>query len=603
MSAVAVASRSDVPAPATLGAAVLAGAGLRLYGLGHQVMGGDELHPLRAALTQPLGQILTTYQAPDTYIPLAGVAKLALLAGQPLDERWLRLPSLVASLLAIVLIPRLAAPAIGRRAAVAAAWLFALAPPLVLYGRIVRAYAPLVLLAAAGALLAFAWSRAPRPRLAIAYAFCAGLALYTHPVAAPTAVAPLAWLWILALHRRLRDRASRPDSNRELAALLRLTLVVGATLAAVLLLTLRSLLDLASRRRIDPNWSGESVHGLLTFFAGSAALPTLAAFWLIAGFGLVVLVRHGRGDFAGLLAFSFVSQVAGVVVLAPVGVHEPLMFDRYTLTALPFALIAAAVGFAALAARGATFVSRFVARSAVRSHDGAAGPGWATALGVLLVAWLASGPLAEPIRWRTSFAHHNDFVTYGCPRPRLGAVPTPYQALAALPGDEPVLEAPWSSVWRFGRTLPLYGELHRRPVLVAANERLLADPHLALAAVQSLALPTLRSNGARFVIVHHNLAREEARLIDDACGEPGPNLLKQPVWSELRREAATLATALEQAFGPPRWSDADVAIWDLAAAADQQPSRRLPSGPGRKNGEAAAATRQAERAPQARPAT
>jgi hypothetical protein len=525
---------------ATLALPLLAGAVVRLGGLGRQILGGDELHPLRAAFSQPLATLLTTYQAPDTYVPLASLAKLALLAGLPLDERWLRLPSLLAGLAAVVVVPRLAAPVLGRWAALLAAWLFALSPALVLYGRIVRAYAPLVLLAAVGALLAYRWAGRPNRADALGYAGCAALALYTHPVATPTAVAPLAWIWLRTI---FATRSPKPP----LGATVRLTALLASGLLAVLATTVSSLLDLAARRRIEPQWSGETVHGLLAFFAGSAAPVAIAAFWLLAAAGLLVLARRGGGSFAALLALSAGVQIVGVVVLAPVGVHEPLMFDRYTLTALPFLLLAAAAGLAAVLAPGARFAT--------------------PAAAAVLVLWTASGPLAESVRWRTSFAHHNDFVTYGCPRPHLddGAVPAAYRELAALAGSEPVLEAPWPSTWRFARSLPLYAELHRRPVLVGSPERWIGEPLLRLAAVRPLRVDAIAASGARFVIVHRDLGREETQLRNAPCGEPAAAEPRLPVWEQLRREATTLEAALTARYGPPRFADPAVAIWDLAA--------------------------------------
>ena len=49
---------------------------LRLWNLPDQILGGDETHAIRAALSFPLSKILVTYQVTDNCIPLTAVYKL-----------------------------------------------------------------------------------------------------------------------------------------------------------------------------------------------------------------------------------------------------------------------------------------------------------------------------------------------------------------------------------------------------------------------------------------------------------------------------------------------------------------------------------------------
>jgi hypothetical protein len=90
-------------------------------------------------------------------------------AGVPLDGVALRLPIVVCGLLALAAIPLVTARRVGRPAAYVLAWLVALSPLLVLYGRLVRSYLPMVLLSFCAAAAFEAWWRTGRRRLAAAY--------------------------------------------------------------------------------------------------------------------------------------------------------------------------------------------------------------------------------------------------------------------------------------------------------------------------------------------------------------------------------------------------------------------------------------------------
>lgn len=133
-----------------IAAAVAAAALVRGWNLRDQVLGGDELRAVATALGRSLGWILTTYSVADHSLPLSAGIRLWLEAGGTVSEIGLRLPGLLCgvALVAVgaVTMARAVAPAAGARLA----WLLAFAPALVLYSRIVRPYAPMVLLATGG---------------------------------------------------------------------------------------------------------------------------------------------------------------------------------------------------------------------------------------------------------------------------------------------------------------------------------------------------------------------------------------------------------------------------------------------------------------------
>src|SRR5882672_2288197 len=105
-----------LPAPAWWLPPVLAGILLRLWNLRAQIVGGDEMNGVQAALRMPLGKLLTTYQLRDPCLPMAGFYRFLLDRGIALTELWVHLPPLVFGLAALVAVPWIAARLLGRPA-------------------------------------------------------------------------------------------------------------------------------------------------------------------------------------------------------------------------------------------------------------------------------------------------------------------------------------------------------------------------------------------------------------------------------------------------------------------------------------------------------
>ena len=127
-------------------AATLCGGLLRLWNLPAQIIGGDEVHAVRFAVSHHLVDILTTYHKTDNCLPLSAFYRLVLLSGGSLNEIVLRAPALVSGTAMVFLVPwlltRMPGPSGDLRGALAPwlGWLLALSPWLVLYSRINQAY-------------------------------------------------------------------------------------------------------------------------------------------------------------------------------------------------------------------------------------------------------------------------------------------------------------------------------------------------------------------------------------------------------------------------------------------------------------------------------
>lgn len=135
---------------------VMAGLMLRLPGLHQQVLGGDELHAVRAVLSMPLSEILTAYGVSDHSIPLAALywisSKLTVLS-----EALLRMPILLSGAIVLIVVPWVLRGDVGRSAAMVLTWMLALSPGLVMYSTVAQPYMPVVLLGFGAAMCFYVW--------------------------------------------------------------------------------------------------------------------------------------------------------------------------------------------------------------------------------------------------------------------------------------------------------------------------------------------------------------------------------------------------------------------------------------------------------------
>jgi hypothetical protein len=526
------------------------GAALRLFHLAPQVLDGDEIHAVRAAVSMPLAAILTTYQESDNCIPLTALFRLLLSAGVRLSELGFRSPSIVCGLLLLALLPlgilrrppRL--PLLPQRVAIVFAWLLALSPLLVFYSRIARSYLPMTLFALAAAAAFAVWWRTLRPAYAVAYVVLGGLAVWLHLGAAPIVGAP----FLFALCDLGWGR--KEERRRRLVSLALLAGGLALALAAFLIPARQSLWGLIAEKRQAQNIPGETITDVLTLQAGTASHPLTVLFWLAALLGLVALLLRDRR--LGLYTLTLAGvQLVGIRLLSPLGLANPLILDRYLLPILPLLLLwvacALALPWRPLAGWG---------------FRGVAVQGVLAAAFLLLLA--NRGPLADRTLWASSFMHHDDFLSFYAPRPRiaLDAIPWPYEEMAKAAGAGAVIEYPWSSFAGL-RTLYLYQEVHGRRVQVSGPQRLLFDPALALANVVPPGPETFCASGARFLAVHLRIAHEEDQIVAPEEARLGEREMRPDLRRTLHDQAETMAQSLTDLWGDPTWAAPSLRFWDL----------------------------------------
>ena len=542
--------RLKVPAILEAAAPLVVGTALRLWNLPHQILGGDEVHALRAAVKLSLPQILVTYQPADNCIPLTALYKLLMIAGLPITEMVLRLPVLLCGLAALLVLPAAFSGKVDPGTVLVYRWLLAISPALVLYSRIVRSYMPMVLFAF-GAVMAFeAWWRTRSRWAGAAYVLLAGLAVWFHLGAGPIVAAPFLYAAGEAL--------ARPqDLRRNVRDLVVVVLAVLLVLALFLLPARETLLRVIATKRVHQAipWR-EVLPGVLRLQAGTAAGWLAAIFWVAAAAGLALLFRRER-RLAVYTAVVAGGHFAGLLILSPMGLANPLIFGRYLLPVLPFVLLWVAAAF------GAPW--KMEESGLLRSLRGLAAV-------LFVLALAAAGPFADRFVLRTSFLHHNDFVGFYEPYRKVSpeAVPAFYRQLRG----ETVIEVPWVYMWNSNHTYYLYQEIHRGRVLVSTSQHIFFTPPLVLRNVVAPQPEAFCRSGARYVILHRNMLREESRL---AGGDISEADIPPPSRRLFRQLAEDLGNRLELQWGKPVYADRWLRVWDLREVCGGGAQRTAPT--------------------------
>ena len=521
-------SRSWLLAP------VAVGVFLRLFRLRSQLLLGDELHAPRIALKLDLGDLLTTYLPVDFCMPLTALYKLLMNAGVELGELQLRLPVLIAGVLALVVVPVALERRLGSAVGRGAAWLVALSPGLVLYSRIVRSYMPMTLLGFVAVMAFERWWSTRRTGPAVAYLAAGAAAVWFHLGSAPFVAAPLLWGAVAGLRR--------PARWRDLGSLALLGLGLVAGWAAFLVPAWSSFVALLADKSGGglPDLGGFGEVAKLQ--AGASATWAAVLFWALAAVGLATLARR-RPRLASYTALLVAVDLAAVLVLAPAGIANPLILNRYLLVVLPLVLAWVAVGLAWLAAA-----------------LGKPGRPAAAALVALLVL---GGPLLDRRVLYSSFLQGNAFLTYSRPVPQLAAGVTVsrfYRRLAAAPDEQPVIEATSLPTWLGTSELRIYQDVHHQRVLLSPQEPRLFAGGLALHNYVEPAARAFLAAPARWLVLHRRSVWE----LDRVETVHGVGIHVPPAARPIsRRIARHLSAYLERLWGPPDFTDAVVQVWDL----------------------------------------
>ncbi len=502
---------------------------LRLWHIQDQILTDDEWHALNKLLNSGYFSIVSDFGRYDISIPLTLYYKL-LSQTIGLSELSMRLPSLVAGILAVLWIPRLLRAWLGAQASLILVALLAVAPLQIHYSRIARPYAMTELLVWTALAHFFDWFWF-KSRRRVFFAACWPLAS-TLNLPALTSI-PGPFLYGLAKARGFSARHRRPVS-----AVLGTGIIVAFVLTLLLALPiLGSAPELSGKLGADhPTW--QTFTGVAQLFCGLSKpwLTAVIVFLAVLGFGW--LWRRDRQPVV-YAATAAVVQVALLVVLAPQRLDVPIAFARYCLWFQPLMLGAAAVGLTRVVA----------AVSASRALPWLAAP--------LLAGLLHAGPLPAIYSWPNNWTSHPALQSdYKQTRGRPLSSPF-YASLQRRPvGSVLILEAPWYfhhndfvfTQWR-----------HRQPMMIGFVDRGLQKvragevPREASGvqlrnAVHVADWDGIQRRGIDLVVFHKNLA-------DEIAIPSLPPLPPLPVddWIDEYRAIC----------GPPEYEDRVVAVFSV----------------------------------------
>lgn len=324
--------------------AIAGGVFLRLYMICNQVLLDDEWHSLHYVIQKPFDYLLTHFSIPGaTCIPL-NVYNLALLKTIGWSEIMLRLPSIVAGILALVFFPILVRPLMERRPTLLFTMLLAISPFLVFYSRMARPYSLLVALGFASLMFGYNWLVSGRMSHCIAYLLTGAFAVECHLLALPTVVAPLLVGVVFQLRQR-RNKISLPQQvSTTLSGLVAsgciLAVAVGILQLPALLETLRTTMHVVARQ---DSIKLESVWNAVCLLSGTANPLLVVAFMGFLLNGLRVLCRKNALA-ASLFVAVFVTTLAVLLISQPEYIHAAIVLARYSIILFPIGYLLVATG-------------------------------------------------------------------------------------------------------------------------------------------------------------------------------------------------------------------------------------------------------------------
>jgi len=437
------------------------GAFLRLFGLGGQIPMDDEWHGLDFALTHDFWFLFTHFSRAGANSVPYNLYLRAMLASFGWTEWSIALPSLLAGVGLLWMFPRWVWRRFGAVAATVSAGLLALAPFLVFYSRVARAYSVVLLLECLALVALCEWLHtAERRRHVFGFVIFGALAIWAHASALPAMCAATA---AAAGYRFLQFRSATqprlPRAWHVAVAGLGMLGLAGA-------LWLPALWSPMPVMPLSPaHFSARTILGVVELLSGTDAVSLQVAYLVVAGAGVVLAARRAP---LALLVWGAATggSLLSVLVAHPNSSGVAGVFVRYLLPAFLLASLAIGVAVEAAVRVSSTRTRRHLLLG--------------TALSFLIALW-AFGPLPRLYGATNSFTKHPAFqFDYAEHDPDL-ARPDPleldragrlsrsdlqpfYAALSREPGDAPVIEYPFV-LGENANLLYFAQQVHGRPVL------------------------------------------------------------------------------------------------------------------------------------------
>jgi len=324
--------------------AIAIGVFLRLYLIFDQVLLDDEWHSLHYVIGKNFGYLLTHFSIPGaTCIPL-NVYNLALLKSTGWNEFMLRLPSIVAGIVALVIFPVLVRPLLERRSALIFLMFLAISPFLVFYSRVARPYSMVVAFGFASLMFGYYWLTTGRRAHCVAYVLTGVLAVECHLFAFPAVIAPLLTGFLLKSRRK---QIQVPRSEEVVPSRIKLALS-GGILAALLGLVQGPAVYYSMNKAIRSvagrdTMTLESVWNAACLLSGTANPVLVAIFTALFLYGFWVLFRKYTLAASMFTAF-FVINLALIFFSRPEAINASIVLARYCIIFFPISFLLVAKG-------------------------------------------------------------------------------------------------------------------------------------------------------------------------------------------------------------------------------------------------------------------
>jgi len=452
------------PRLALWGLVLAAGAYLRLWEMGMQIVIDDEWHAIDKLIESGYLGILLSFGHADHCIPLTLLYKL-IADTIGLTEWTLRLPELAAGLASVLVLPWLFRPWTRSPERWIFAALLAVSPVLIYYSRESRPYAFIALLEPMALVALFRWWMEGSRQWGRAFFACSVLSAWLQPVSLAFTGAALLWAGLESLMQAWSGRGWR--------GLERVLLLGSLTVLACALLLLPPLwLDFKSMawRTGIHNVRPQTLLVAWDLAAGTAYAPVTAALLGLTVFGGWRLWRRSP-KLMRYLAFVTSFAALPIILSHAIWIFHGGTFLRYVLPALPLILVCAAIGLASLVGNLAGVVGeRRLATARI-----------ATPVLAGVVLYLA-GPLPAVYSGINQFTSHASFqFDYDPPRnPYVQVmsriqVPDFYREMAGRAGSGwQVVESPWRLESHFN-PLYIYQRVHQLPLRVGFMDGLCAQ--------------------------------------------------------------------------------------------------------------------------------
>ncbi len=520
--------------------AIGCGALLRTYQIHREIVADDEIHSVFNTL-HAYRSIASRFGVADYCIPLTLFFKLVA-STFGLNEMWLRAPTLIFGVMALVVLPLIIQPHVGHRVRSTFAWLLAISPLLIYFSRYARPYGIVVVLGFAGAVAFWNWWRGGSRGWIGAYVSCAALAPYFHLSALPVSLAPL----LFAMADRIVHR--RAGFERSLGELARVAAWVGSGLAVLLAWPLTRDFPALAGKVGQSRLSSELVAATAGLLFGTGKGLLVLALLGIAFLGVVLTARRALG-LVLYLGWIVICQVAVAVGLP--AVDAPIVLARYLLPCLPILLLLTAVGLVGLDA---------LLQRRIRRAPGGLVPALVCGIAIFL------GPLRNTHAHRSNWTNHEVFQhDYGPPESfsdaRWGRVQVPrfYEELRRRPaGSMVIVEAPW---WPYASrsSFPYYQGVHRQWVVLG----FMARSEMEAAKLGELRIDAHGFRFRNFVLLHDQSALRERGVSFVVLHKRGDAELSGVEPRGVGRVVEWWIRWYAERYGEPIYADDWIVVFDL----------------------------------------